>query len=31
LGVPPHQVLPDLGGRPQFIRTGRVIEELLST
>ncbi|MFM8578784.1 MAG: DUF1501 domain-containing protein, partial [Planctomycetaceae bacterium] len=27
LGVPDSQVLPDLGGRPQFVRPGRAIPE----
>ncbi|MEW6302882.1 MAG: DUF1501 domain-containing protein [Verrucomicrobiota bacterium] len=30
LGVPEQQTLLDLGGRPQFIRTGKVIEALLA-
>lgn len=30
LGVPEHQVLPDVEGRPQFVRPGRVVPELVS-
>ena len=29
LGVPAQQVLPDSSGRPQFVRPGKAIEELL--
>ena len=29
LGVPEHQTLPDVNGRPVFVRPGRVIGELL--
>jgi len=30
LGVQEHQTLPDLSGRPMFVRTGRVIQEILA-
>ena len=30
LGVPETQVLPDLGGRPQFVRPGRTIHDLFA-
>ncbi len=30
LGVPADQALPDTGGRPHFVRPGRVIRELLT-
>ena len=30
LGVPEHQTLPDASGRPHFVRTGKLLPELLA-
>ena len=30
LGVPEHQTLPDMGGRPTFVRPGKAIAELMA-
>jgi hypothetical protein len=30
LGVPEDQVLRDMGGRPQFVRPGKVVRALLA-